>query len=146
MSKPNKTILFIEDEEIHYNQVAAYLKQQGYECQCLGIERFRDVRQEALKHQPVAAVVDCVLLSTTPQPKTDEEHYGVKSIPILREVCPGIKILLYTQLADRDQASRQAGFCRAHAGLPKQLDPHKSGYLLESNAHEIADKVRDLIK
>ena len=170
MSKPiepaRKTILFIEDQEVHYEQVAAHLRLHGYKCRRVSRAESGVIRQIAMELKPIAAVVDFVLLSTSKSQRevddaasaytkgkpdssphdasVDKEHYGVESIPILRQLCPGIKILVYSQYANQEEVSRQATLYQADAGVPKRRDP--DGNLLGDNAQEIAARVRKLIE
>ena len=166
MSQPRKTILFIEDQELHYEQVAAYLRLHGYDCRRLSRAESREVGQKVTELKPLAAILDFVLPSAAmpqaevdraatahlqgkPEPAADadpqeKEQYGVDNIPLLRKLCPGIKILVYTQYANRDEVSKQAALYQADAGVPKRRD--LDGNLLEHNAQEIAAKVRELIE
>ena len=159
-----KTILFIEDQEGHYEQVAAYLRLHGHHCRRVTWAEASQIRDLAEKLRPVAAVVDFVLLSIS-QPELDrmvrdylahpaappaddapafEEHYGVASIPGLRQACPGIKILVYSQYAKPGEMYPQTKLYGADAGVPKERD--SDGNLTDRNAQEIAAEVRKLIE
>ena len=160
--KTAKTILFIEDQKAHYEQVANELP--GYDCRWVQWAQARQLRALAEELRPVAAVVDFILLSIS-QPEFDqivtdylrdpakpeaedapafEEHYGVDSIPLLRKACPGIKILVYSQYVKPGEMFPQAKLYGADAGVPKERDAN--GNLTLRNAREIAAKVRALIE
>jgi hypothetical protein len=158
---PQRVILFIEDQESHYDQVAAYLRLHNYTCRRIGRSEFARVGVIARELNPLAAVVDINLPSSsqrdvdeaarraiegTSQPAAavlGEDVDGITSIPILRQVCPTIKILLYTQHAKADDMPSQVKIYHADAGVAKQ---RASGHLTDANAQEIAAKVRALIE
>lgn len=159
-----KTILFIEDQVLHFEQVTTYLRLHGYCCRRLARAEAPRLRALAEELRPVAAVVDFVLLSASqhmidalaeahlahrpepafPQTPEVRETYGVAGIPTLREACPGIKILIYSQNVKPNEMPSQVDLYGADAGVPKQRD--RDGKLTDENAREIAARVRELIE
>jgi DNA-binding response OmpR family regulator len=111
MSNPveptRKAILFIEDQELHYEQVAAYLRLHGYQCRRVARAESRLIRQKALELRPVAAVVDFILLSPSQRELDKLARTNAITCPSLRRRTP--------PLARSTMGSKAFAFCGRYA-------------------------------
>ena len=159
MPIPKKpVILFIEDEQRHFQQISHHLL--GYHCIQIGTKELGQVEQRARELQPVAAVVDLILYTGNldairadivghvkwfedyvlhgrrePAPtgaQAAKVQSGADSIAGLRRACPGLHILLCSQL--------HAGHADADR-IAKDLDERNN----VRNAEAIAAAVRKVI-
>ena len=160
MPNPTKpVILFIEDEANHFSAIAEHLPR--YRCIRAGATDLGNVVPLARQIQPVAAVVDLMLFTDSivqarqeledyvqwledlvyrrirrarPQPHYKGEiKSGASCVTALKQACPGIRIIICSQLlAGVDLVS----------GIAKRLD--LANNLL--NGKQIADTIRTQIE